>query len=175
MSAFNILGFFQLKDAHRIPTQNPNGAYTIWRVHYSTRIHCTDPDATAIAAELCVYSLGSNETLAENTVVFALCKAQALPIPGDPSLDACDDHMSNEFVSFVSAVGHVTGTAKILNDSHLSCAFALSCYSNRTMKVPGDSSPLATSTPASSEPPPSAPDANSRPQCRLPARPKNSN
>ncbi|KAJ7236993.1 hypothetical protein C8J57DRAFT_1247493 [Mycena rebaudengoi] len=75
MSTFNILGFFQHKGALQVPTQNPNGAYAI----------CS----------------GSSKTLAEGTVVSALCKPQALPIPGDPSLDAYDDLMSNEFASFV--------------------------------------------------------------------------
>ncbi|KAJ7247449.1 hypothetical protein C8J57DRAFT_954166, partial [Mycena rebaudengoi] len=103
MSAFNVLGFFQLKGDRRVPTQKANTAYTVWHIHYSTRIHCGDPDATAIAVELRQYSSSTSETMPDGTVVFALCKAQALPnstismdavnfipIPGDPSLDAYD-------------------------------------------------------------------------------------
>jgi hypothetical protein len=103
MSAFNVLGFFQLKGGRRVPTQKANTAYTVWHIHYSTRIHCGDRDATAIAVELRQYSSSTSETMPDGTVVFALCKAQALPnstismdavnfipIPSDPSLDAYD-------------------------------------------------------------------------------------
>ncbi|KAJ7277744.1 hypothetical protein C8J57DRAFT_981168, partial [Mycena rebaudengoi] len=150
MSAFNVLGFFQLKGGRRVPTQKANTAYTVWHIHYSTHIHCGDPDATAISAELRQYSSSTTETMPDRTVVFALCKAQALPnstisldavtfipIPGDPSLDAYDDHLPNEITSFVSAVGHVTGPVEILDDGHSSRAFplAVSDYVGGTNKA----------------------------------------
>ncbi|KAJ7212335.1 hypothetical protein C8J57DRAFT_1539190 [Mycena rebaudengoi] len=69
MSAFNILDCFQHKGAHRVPTQNRNGAYEIWHIHYSTRIRCSDLYATAITAEFHVSSSGSSETLAEGAVL----------------------------------------------------------------------------------------------------------
>ncbi|KAJ7225046.1 hypothetical protein C8J57DRAFT_1039492, partial [Mycena rebaudengoi] len=95
--------FFQLKGGRRVPIQKTNTAYTVWHIHYSTRIHYGDPDATAIATELRQYSSSTTETMLDGTVVFTLCKAQALPnstisldamifipIPGDPCLDAYD-------------------------------------------------------------------------------------
>ncbi|KAJ7241850.1 hypothetical protein C8J57DRAFT_1084723 [Mycena rebaudengoi] len=141
--------FFQLKGGRRVPTQKANTAYTVWHIHYSTRIHCGDRDATAIAVELRQYSSSTSETMPDGTVVFDLCKAQALPnstismdavnfipIPSDPSLDAYDDHLPNEIMSFVSAVGHVT-PVETLDDGHSSHAFplAVSDYIGGTNKA----------------------------------------
>ncbi|KAJ7246700.1 hypothetical protein C8J57DRAFT_1241338 [Mycena rebaudengoi] len=151
MSAFNILDCFQHKGAHRVPTQNRNSAYAIWHVHYSTRIRCTDLYATAIAAEFHVSSSGSSETLAEGAV----------------------DHLANEFVSFVSAVGtqsphKLQDPSMAIHESASSGSLAPSAEPDA--QVPGDSAPLAISIPASSELPPSAPDTNILPQRRFPQR-----
>ncbi|KAJ7266239.1 hypothetical protein C8J57DRAFT_1229637 [Mycena rebaudengoi] len=144
MSAFNILDCFQHKGAHRVPTHNRNGAYAIWHVHYSTRIRCTDLYATAIAAEFHVSSSGSSETLAEGAV----------------------DQLANEFVSFVPH--KLQDPSMAIHESASSGSSAPSAEPDE--QVPGDSAPLAISTPASSELPPSAPDTNILPQRRFPQR-----
>ena len=101
MTVLNILGFFQLKNARRIPTTKANSSYTTWHIHYATNVWCTNQ--SRIAAEIRIYAGNGTPNLADGSVVFALCKAHVpansvimldavtfIPIPGDPNSQVYD-------------------------------------------------------------------------------------
>ncbi|KAJ6548452.1 hypothetical protein B0H19DRAFT_1074312 [Mycena capillaripes] len=103
MTAFNILGIFQLNSDDVSLTSS----YTSWHIHYHTHVWCTND--TQIAAELQLYGANGTPTLASSTVIFA--KARASPSA---------DHLPDVHPSFVFAIGHVTGAFETLEDGHIS-------------------------------------------------------
>ncbi|KAF7371752.1 hypothetical protein MVEN_00031700 [Mycena venus] len=137
MTVLNILGFFQLKNARRIPTTKSNSSYTTWHIHYATNVWCTNK--TRIAAEIRPYASNDTPSLPDGSVVFVLCKAHAapnsvifldavtfIPIPGDPNSQMYEDQLPDERTSFVFAVGHVIAHPETLDDGFSSRAFSLS-------------------------------------------------